>query len=106
MARITDVFEQIQALCQENKIAKNLFESADNRSMPLERRIPFLQGVIEDDQCDSALKTKLANDTLTHIQALFGALTEQTNRENSAQVKPVLAAKEALDLLFRTGAWS
>lgn len=106
MMRVTDVFEQIQALCEENETAKNLFESADNWSMPLKSRLQFLRDALEDDQHELSFKNTLATKTLTSLQTILTTLREQIAQGNRAQVTPIREAKEALDQLFRTEAQS
>ncbi len=102
MVRITDVFEQIQILCAENEIAKNLFESADNWSMPLKSRLQFLRDLLEDDQHAPSFKNTLATKTLASLQTILTTLREQVAQGNRAQVIRIKEAKEALDRLFGT----
>lgn len=102
MAHITDVFEQIQVLCEENETAKNLFESADNWSMSLESRLQFLRDLLENDQYELPRKNTLTAKTLTHLSTLLTVLKEQTAQGNHAQATPIKEAKEALDQVFRT----
>ncbi len=100
MTQILTLFEQLQNLCSQNETAKTLFASADNWSMPLTKRMDFLQDILGNEGINTAIKNELTSRTLTHLHILCDTLEKQVGAGKYATTEPLKKAKEDLNQIF------
>ena len=100
MTQILTLFEQLQNLCSQNETAKTLFASADNWSMPLTKRMGFLQDILGNEGINTTTKNELTSRTLTHLHILCDTLEKQAREGKYATTEPVKKAKEDLNQIF------
>ena len=96
MLDIKHILGAITKLCAENPLAKTLFESADNWSMPFEKHVELLQRYLDDESFDPSRKNTLVSGMLPLAEALLEALETQTARDRNAETRSIKEAKEKL----------